>query len=152
MKAGHVEPGLWSISVPADSMPGIGRGHGTYLLYEETPHALDCGDYLVLFSDGVTDARDEADEEFGEERLFEILRASVGEPGRTLIDRVFTACRCPLQVGHVERPRASTAIPPAIDAFAGGAPQFDDITMLVARRLPVGGAPGIGATTGPPGA
>ena len=112
-------------------MPGIGRGHGTYLLYEETTHALECGDYLVLFSDGVTDARDEADEEFGEERLFEILRASVGEPGTTLIDRVFTA----------------------IDAFAGGAPQFDDITMLVARRLPTGAAaPGIEATTGPLGA
>jgi Stage II sporulation protein E (SpoIIE) len=72
----------------------------------------------VLFSDGVTDARDEGDEEFGEERLFEILRASVGEPGMTLIERVFTA----------------------IDAFAGGAPPFDDITMLVARRLPVGAA------------
>ena len=86
--------------------------------YDETTHALERGDYLVLFSDGVTDARDEADEEFGEERLFEILRASVGEPGTTLIDRVFTA----------------------IDAFAGGAPQFDDITMLVARRLPVGAA------------
>ena len=89
---------------------------GAGLLYDDTIHALEPGDYLVLFSDGVTDARDEADEEFGEERLFEILRASVGASGTTLINRVFTA----------------------IDAFAGGAPQFDDITMLVARRLPVG--------------
>ena len=69
---------------------------------------------LVLFSDGVTDAQDEADEEFGEERLLEVLRASVGAARDELIDRVFAA----------------------IDAFAGGAPQFDDITMLVVRRLP----------------
>lgn len=85
------------------------------LPYGETTHALEYGDYLVLFSDGVTDARDEPDtEEFGEERLFDILRASVGLPVTALIDRVFSA----------------------IDAFVGGAPQFDDITVLVARRLP----------------
>jgi hypothetical protein len=55
----------------------------------------------------------------------------LASPGRPLIDRVFTA----------------------IDAFAGGAPQFDDITMLVARRLPTGAAaPGIEATTGSLGA
>jgi sigma-B regulation protein RsbU (phosphoserine phosphatase) len=92
---------------------------GTGLPYDDTTHALECGDYLVLFSDGVTDATDEADEEFGEQRLFTILRESVGAPAKTLIDRVFTA----------------------IDAFAGGAPQFDDITLLVVRRLPAPTAP-----------
>jgi len=67
----------------------------------------------VLYSDGVTDAQDAADEEFGEARLLEVLRASVGQPAQTMIARVFEA----------------------IDAFAGGAPQFDDITLLVVRRF-----------------
>jgi serine phosphatase RsbU (regulator of sigma subunit)/putative methionine-R-sulfoxide reductase with GAF domain len=83
------------------------------LPYGEASQRLEAGDYLVLYSDGVTDAQDAADEEFGEARLLEVLRASVGQPAQTMIARVFEA----------------------IDAFAGGAPQFDDITLLVVRRF-----------------
>jgi sigma-B regulation protein RsbU (phosphoserine phosphatase) len=68
---------------------------------------------LVLFSDGVTDAQDGSDEEFGEARLLDVLASAAGQPSETIIDRIFEA----------------------IDAFAGGAPQFDDMTILVARRL-----------------
>ena len=41
------------------------------------------------------------------------------------------------RVGGVPARPASIRVFTAIDAFAGGAPQFDDITILVARRLPV---------------
>ena len=75
---------------------------------------LEPGDTLVLFSDGVTEAQNVVDEEFGEARLLDVLRAAAAEPAAALIERVMAA----------------------IDAFAGGAPQFDDITLLVARRLP----------------
>jgi sigma-B regulation protein RsbU (phosphoserine phosphatase) len=68
---------------------------------------------LVLFSDGVTDAQDGSDEEFGEARLLDVLAAAAGQPSEIVIDRIFDA----------------------IDAFAGGTPQFDDMTILVARRL-----------------
>ena len=71
------------------------------------------GDMLVLFSDGVTEAQNADDEEFGEERLAAVLRACAGQPAAVVIERGFAA----------------------IDGFAGGAPQFDDITMLVVRRL-----------------
>ena len=50
------------------------------------------GDALVLFSDGVTDAQNAADEEFGEARLLDVLR--VGSPvsrPTVIIDRVFDA-------------------------------------------------------------
>ena len=66
----------------------------------------------MLFSDGVTEAQDEAGEEFGEARLLEVLRDGVGATVGDLVAGVFAA----------------------IDAFAGGAPQFDDITMLMVRR------------------
>lgn len=69
-------------------------------------------DLLVLFSDGVTDAQNAADEEFGEARLLEVLRAAEGQPPAVIIDQVLAA----------------------IDQFADGAPQFDDITLLVLRR------------------
>ena len=72
------------------------------------------GDTLVLFSDGVTDAQDEEGEEFGESRLLDVLRESVGGTPAAMIEAVFEA----------------------IDRFAGRAPQFDDITMLVVRRAP----------------
>ena len=71
------------------------------------------GDCLVLYSDGIPDAQNEAGEEFSEERLVEAVRASVAEPAQGIVTRVFEA----------------------IDRFAGAAPQFDDITMIVLRRL-----------------
>jgi serine phosphatase RsbU (regulator of sigma subunit) len=82
------------------------------LPFEEASFALSPGDTLVLFSDGVPEAQNAADEEYGEARLLEVLRASTGEPAATIIERVIAS----------------------IDAFVGGAPQFDDITLLVVRR------------------
>ena len=38
------------------------------------------GDMLVLFSDGVTDAQNGADEEFGEPRLLDVLASAAGQP------------------------------------------------------------------------
>jgi serine phosphatase RsbU (regulator of sigma subunit) len=82
--------------------------------YEEIGQTLGPGDVAVLFSDGVTDAQNEAGDEFGEERLLDVLHAAAGCPMSVLLDRVFGA----------------------IDGFVGDAPQFDDITMLAVRRLP----------------
>ena len=80
--------------------------------YDETRLALEPGDYAVLFSDGVTDAQDENGNEFGETELVEVIRASAGAGVETMISDIFAA----------------------IDAFVGTAPQFDDITLLIARR------------------
>ncbi len=66
----------------------------------------------MLFSDGVADAQNDDGEEFGDERLLQIVRASRDQPPEALVQRVFDA----------------------IDRFAGDAPQFDDITILVLRR------------------
>jgi len=82
------------------------------LPYGETSEMLHHGDALVLYSDGVTDAQNIADEEFGESRLHDVLRSVAGQPTDAIIDRVFTA----------------------IDTFVAETPQFDDMTMLVVRR------------------
>jgi serine phosphatase RsbU (regulator of sigma subunit) len=84
------------------------------LPYEETRQRLDAGDVLVLFSDGVTDAQDADGNEFGEDRLVEVVRASAGQNLDQTIAAVFAA----------------------IDDFVGSAPQFDDITLLLARKDP----------------
>jgi serine phosphatase RsbU (regulator of sigma subunit) len=83
------------------------------LPYGETSETLRPGDALVLFSDGITDAQDASGEEFGESRLHDVLRSSCGLSADVLITRVFDA----------------------IDAFVAGAPQFDDMTILVGRRI-----------------
>jgi len=80
--------------------------------YEETAVSIDSGDCVVLFSDGVADAQNQAGEEFGDDRLIEIVRASMDQSADAIVTRVFDA----------------------IDRFAGDAPQFDDITILVVRR------------------
>jgi serine phosphatase RsbU (regulator of sigma subunit) len=80
--------------------------------YTENRLTLAPGDWAVLFSDGVTDAQDADGNEFGEERLVDVVRAAAGGSADTMIDHVFSA----------------------IDAFVGSAPQFDDITLLVVRR------------------
>jgi phosphoserine phosphatase RsbU/P len=75
----------------------------------EAQVTLDPGDTLILYSDGVTEARDAADEEFGEERLIERARA----------------LRAPL----AEVPGALLA---EVELFAGGRRQ-DDKTLVALR-------------------
>ncbi|HKQ75723.1 MAG TPA: PP2C family protein-serine/threonine phosphatase [Blastocatellia bacterium] len=80
--------------------------------YAELSLELHPGDVLALFSDGVTEAHDEDDNEYGEERLAEFMRPIRNEPAETLVDKVFRE----------------------IDRFAGSAPQYDDITLFIIKR------------------
>jgi len=85
-------------------------------VYAEQTVPLNPGDTLVIYSDGITEAMNRHHEEFLEERLERLLPTLAGIPARTLIDRLMEA------VG---------------DHAAGTAPS-DDMTILVARRLPPG--------------
>ncbi len=75
---------------------------------------LEPEDLLVLYTDGVTEAINEQEEEFGLERLRRVV------------------------VAHRERPAAeiAQAIGDAVAAFTGDVPRFDDLTLVVLRRLP----------------
>jgi serine phosphatase RsbU (regulator of sigma subunit) len=70
------------------------------------------GDVLTIFSDGVTEARNMADEEFGEERL-----------QRELVRRVDN-CAGAIVAG----------VHGALLKFVGDAPAADDMTLVVIRR------------------
>lgn len=116
--AGHLDNIILRASGEAVSLVSTGPPLGLLppvLPYDEIAHALAPGDTLVLFSDGVTDAQNAVDDEFGEARLLDVLRGASSTSVSALVDTVFAA----------------------IDAFAGSAPQFDDITMLVVRRKPL---------------
>lgn len=80
--------------------------------FDVAAFALRAGDTLLLYSDGVSEANDVAQNEFGLERLTAVLRESAAKPCPAILDDIIAA----------------------IDAFAGEAPQFDDITLLVLKR------------------
>lgn len=75
------------------------------------------GDVFAVISDGVFEYHDRDDREFGEAAVIDVLRAHAGEPMAVVID-------CLLQ---------------AVARFGDGAPQRDDITIVLIRRL--GAAP-----------
>jgi phosphoserine phosphatase RsbU/P len=77
------------------------------------------GDVLVLYTDGVTEARNPADDEYGEDRLKELVRGVAHESPQAIVD----AC-----VADVA-------------AFRGAARRTDDITVMAIRR-------GTGQTSG----
>lgn len=80
------------------------------------------GDRIVLFSDGVSEAPNCADEEFGDDRILDVLRSVLAE----------SAEMKPAELVDVLLDR--------VKAFACGTPQSDDITAMVVRyRGPGGG-------------
>lgn len=84
--------------------------------YGEESVRLSDGDMVVVFSDGVSEALSAAEDEFGDDRLIEaVTRAAEGS------------------VQHVVN-----ALLESVKAFTHGAPQNDDITVVVVRyRRPV---------------
>jgi sigma-B regulation protein RsbU (phosphoserine phosphatase) len=82
--------------------------------FEQETVSLAPGDVLVIYSDGVTEAMDGAEVEFGEERLNELISSHLDDSASALIGRVFTA----------------------VKEHAGDYPQSDDMTMVVVKRAP----------------
>jgi sigma-B regulation protein RsbU (phosphoserine phosphatase) len=114
--AGHVDTLILRASGEAVTLTSTGTPLGLLppgIPFGETPQHLAPGDTLVLFSDGVPEAQNMFDEEFGEARLLDVLREARGGSAAAIIAAIITA----------------------IDEFVGGAPQFDDITLMVLRRL-----------------
>ena len=80
--------------------------------YQSSALELHPGDILVIYSDGLTDAQNLAEEEFGEERLRHLIR-SEGSAGAAALKKTLLV---------------------EIDEFTAGANQVDDITFLLVER------------------
>jgi sigma-B regulation protein RsbU (phosphoserine phosphatase) len=66
---------------------GLFRGRS----YELQESRLEAGDLLLCYTDGVTEANDPAENEFGEERLLEVVRANLDADVRELTESIFAA-------------------------------------------------------------
>jgi sigma-B regulation protein RsbU (phosphoserine phosphatase) len=90
--------------------PALGLfGEGTF---EAGTAALEPGDRLVLYTDGVVEPTDEDDREFGTERLEAAVRQAAGRPATEALRSVIDATR----------------------AFAGRDDYDDDFTLVVVQR------------------
>ncbi len=115
VNAGHNPPMLVRVSGEVERLKPDGLILGVFpnAKYRQSAVTMAAGDLLVAFSDGVTETQNEAGEEFGEERLIPLLQENRGRSAAELQNLV----------------RGS------IKAFAGKAPQYDDVTLVVFKRV-----------------
>jgi len=113
--AGHNPPFLVRADGSIERLKGGGTVLGIMpdLGYEERRCQMDPGDMVVLYSDGVSEASNPQDEEFGEDRLAAILRASRTQPAEIIVEKVNAA----------------------VAEWGAGAPVADDVTLVVVRRV-----------------
>lgn len=69
---------------------GVALGIFADSTYKEKPYLLHPGDLLILYTDGVTEARSEADEEFGLSRLERLVEENRNRPAREVYAAVET--------------------------------------------------------------
>ena len=92
---------------------GVALGVAPDISYERWNFTLDPGEMIVFYTDGVTEAENEGQEQFRVEGLQAVYADGQPADAREANDAVFRAVR----------------------DFAGEAPQFDDITCLTLRRI-----------------
>ncbi len=72
-----------------------------------------CGDVLLAFTDGISEAMNLTDEEWGEERMMKAVENCSGTSAAEMISRIMAAADC----------------------FAAGAKQHDDMTLVILRCI-----------------
>ena len=115
--AGHEHPLVLSDRGDSQrlSTGGIMLGMLEDFPFQEDGIMFQPGDTMVVFSDGVTEAMNSDQVQFGEERLRQTLVAHQEENATALIESIVEA----------------------VTAHAAGVAQMDDITLVVVKRLPV---------------
>ncbi len=91
---------------------GIVLGALDHFAFDEEKVTFNLGDVLLIFSDGITEALNTEGEEFGEERLLEILLENIDQTAEQQIEKIVAA----------------------VDEYAKDLSQSDDITLVVVKR------------------
>jgi len=115
VNAGHNPPLLRHVSGSIERLEtgGLPLGIEIDKTYESASATLDPGDLLLIYTDGVIEAFDVDNVEYGEPRLLSLLLSVPAESAAETLKRL---------MGDV-------------DAFVGPARQHDDVTCLVLRSL-----------------
>lgn len=114
VNAGHNPPLLLRGAGEVEFMPsteGTAVAIMEGLTYREGSVRLAPGDSLVLYTDGLTEAFNAAEDMFGDDRLVAAAKEAVAKPAKWTVDHIFRS----------------------IERFVKGAVQYDDMTCLVCR-------------------
>lgn len=111
--AGHDAP----ISILHDKIlrlpeGGLLMGCFDFAEYEQITRQIEPGECILIYSDGVTEAMNEKNEEFGEEHLITILKSNINLTAKELIDKIIAE----------------------VKAHSSKVEQSDDITLMVLKR------------------
>ncbi|MFN2187311.1 MAG: PP2C family protein-serine/threonine phosphatase [Candidatus Promineifilaceae bacterium] len=117
--AGHERPLLVRPGDGVHALDGNGRFLGMikHLELEEFTLDLKPRDRLVLFSDGVPDATNKDGDQYGYQRLIEILKANQDLSAQKLVDTIVAD----------------------VKSWRGPSPAFDDLTLLILESLDIHG-------------
>lgn len=85
------------------------------IVYEAGSVYMNPGDVLVIYSDGISDSVNEVDEDFGEDRLIQVVQKYRTRTASQLRDR----------------------IDEALTQFVGQAPPVDDMTIMIVKRMEI---------------
>lgn len=115
VNAGHNPPLLCGPARPQPvelTRTGILLGVDEGAIYTQRSVSLAPGDFLVCYTDGVTEALDATGREFGVERLAQASAAAAAGPAPAIAD----------------------AIVAAVGEFTGGGPPFDDVAIVIVKK------------------
>ncbi len=117
VNAGHNPPIIYhkdSASIVELELTGVALGAIDDIDFEQREVNLSSGDILVLYTDGITEAINSADEMFGTTRLISLIKEGTETISVSdLADKIINA----------------------VNVFSGKMPQFDDITLLIVKVL-----------------
>jgi sigma-B regulation protein RsbU (phosphoserine phosphatase) len=111
VNAGHVWPRVRRANGDLESIPAGGVPLGIFedATFEQGECRLGPGDSVLMYSDGIPDAINAFNHDFGEERIEQLWRMHGAGPTPAVLDRLMAA----------------------VNSFSGSAPQSDDQTVMV---------------------
>lgn len=115
--AGHNPPILLRAGGIVETLGicGIAPGVIEEARYRESQAVIGYGEVLVCYTDGVTEAINTAEEEYGSARLTELVQRYHTHPADTIVQAILSD----------------------LASHTGDRPAFDDVTLVVLKRLPV---------------
>ena len=113
INAGHNNPVLRRSSGVIERLDagGLPLGIQQDVNYASGEVTLGAGDWLIIFTDGLVEAVNQAGEEYGEQRMIAMLNVNTNLPPDLLLDRMILD----------------------VNAFVGSTPQHDDITCMLIK-------------------
>ena len=113
INAGHNNPMVLRASGKIERLDvgGVPLGILPQAPYESASLTLESGDWLVIFTDGLIEAVNHRDEDYGEQRVLSVLQSGAAMPPDKLLSRLMVD----------------------LDFYVGTTPQHDDVTCMLVK-------------------